>query len=108
MKWNYKNVEVTIDEDDGLFYFEIEGKKYKKESLAEAFKIISKEREVYYNITERDLKTLYAKLDGREKDFVRALIEELDRHDCNPYCELGITEEFEFNIQKFLIDGEYS
>ena len=100
MKWNYKNVEVTIDEDDGLFYFEIEGKKYNEESLSNAFKIISKERETYYSITKRDLDNLYKKLDSREKEFVRALIEELDRHDCSPYCEIGITDEFEFNIQK--------
>ena len=100
MKWNYKNIEVTIDEDDGIFYFEIEGKQYKEESLAKAFNIISEKRSEYYNITKRDLDNLYAKLNSREKDFVSAMIEELDRHDCNPYCELGITDEFEFNIQK--------
>lgn len=98
MKWNYKNVEVTIDEDDGLFYFKIEGKEYFEESLAKAYKIISEKRSEYYNITERDLKNLYAKLDSREKDFVKAMIEELDRHDGNPYCELGLTDKFEFNI----------
>ena len=100
MKWNYKNVEVTIDEDDGLFYFEIGGKEYSEESLNKAKEIIDEERIEYYNITKKDLDKLYAKLDSREKDFVRALMEELDRHDCNAYCQIGITDEFEFNIQK--------
>ena len=75
-----------------------EGKKYKEESLNKAFAIISEDREDYYNITKKDLENLYAKLNSREKDFVSAMINELDRHDGNPYCELGLTDKFEFNI----------
>ena len=100
MKWNYRDVEVTISED-GFFCFKIEDEEHNVESLSKAFEIIEtyKNRE-YYNITREDLENLYKKLDDREKAFVRALIEELDRHDENPYCELGITDKFGFNIQK--------
>ena len=100
MKWKHKNVEVTVDEITGLFYFKIKGMMYKAESLNSAYKIIDEKKADYYNITKKDLDNLYAKLNNREKDFVSAMIDELKRHDGNPYCELGLTDEFEFIISK--------
>lgn len=61
---------------------------------------IDKELDSYYTITTKDYNTILGKLDQRERNFLNALVEELARHLGNAYCEMGISEAFEFDFSE--------
>lgn len=98
MEWIYKKIKITI-ETDGKFHFRIKNSDYKRKSLEDAKSCIDNELSEYYTVDSRFLSVLLGKLNSREQDFVKNLIHELWLHDNNAYCELGITEGFEFNCR---------
>lgn len=106
MGWEYKKIKILFDEENGLFTFFNQEKKTieRSESLKEAKRRIDEIQKGYYNFTFEDIKALLNKLDDREKDFVIDLIEELDVHDDNCYCEIGIHNSlhFSFNFDEFV------
>lgn len=98
MEWIHKKIKITIGAD-GKFHFRIKNSDYKRNSLEDAKSCIDDELSEYYTVDSRFISSLLRKLDSREQDFVKNLIRELRRHDGNAYCELGITEGFEFNCR---------
>ena len=98
MEWTYKKTTITIRDWDGMFIFTIQGKKYVKPSLTEAKNTIDEITSEYYKFTKSDVKNMYRKLTDRERDFVDSLIEELSLHYDSAYCELSITNNFEFDL----------
>lgn len=97
MEWNYKNVIISI-ESDGKFYFSLNGKVNIENTLEEAKRRIDELLEDYYTFNDKDIDKLCGKLDKREAEFVRALIEELKLHEFNAYCEIGISDEMLFKF----------
>ena len=97
MEWSYKNVIISI-ESDGKFYFSLNGKVNIETTLEEAKRRIDELLEDYYNFNDKDIDKLCRKLDKREAEFVRALIEELKLHEFNAYCEIGISDEMLFKF----------
>ena len=97
MEWNYKKVIISI-ESDGKFYFSLNGKVNIETTLEEAKRRIDELLEDYYTFNDKDIDKLCRKLDKREAEFVRALIEELKRHKFNAYCEIGISDEMLFKF----------
>jgi hypothetical protein len=97
MKWNYKNVVIKI-ENDGNFYFSINGEVEITNSLEAAKNRIDNLRLSYYTFSKEDIDKLCKKLDKRESEFVRALIKELKLHKHSPYCEIGISDEMVFDF----------
>lgn len=106
MEWEHKGVQILLEEETGLFtFFNQEKKEVEKvESLREARRRVAETYKSYYNFTFDDIKALLNKLDDREKDFVIDIIEELDIHDDNCYCEIGIYNSFHFsfNFEEFV------
>lgn len=99
MEWNYKNIIIRV-ESDGCFYFSINGKGDVSYTLNSAKEKIDKALEFYYTFTKSDITKLFKKLDRREQEFVQNLIDELKRHGCNAYCEIGWSDEFLFSIKE--------
>ena len=97
MKWNYQNVVIKI-KNDGKFYFSLNGEVETTNSLEAAKNRIDSLRTSYYNFSKEDIDKLCKKLDKRESEFVRALIEELKLHEFNPLCEIGISDEMLFDF----------
>lgn len=97
MEWNYKNVIISI-ESDGKFYFSLNGKVNIEDTLEEAKRRIDELLKDYYTFNDKDIDKLCGKLDKREVEFVRALIEELKLHEFNAYCEIGISDEMLFKF----------
>lgn len=97
MEWRHKNVIISI-ESDGKFYFSINGKAEVEDTLASACRKIDTLLADYYTFNEKDIDKLCRKLDKRESEFVRSLIDELNRHKCNAYCEIGISDEMLFDF----------
>lgn len=97
MKWDYNNVIIEI-KNDGRFYFSINGKVEETNSLEAAKNRIDSLRTSYYVFSKEDIDKLCKKLDKRESEFVRALIEELKLHKFNPLCEIGISDEMLFDF----------
>lgn len=100
MAWEHKKVKILFDEENGLFtFFNQEKKEVERfESLKEAMRRIDEIQKKYYDFTLKDIKALLKKLDNREKDFIVSMIKELEIHENNAYCELGIYNEFHFDI----------
>lgn len=97
MEWVYKNIIITV-ESDGKFHFTIEGKPVKRSSLEDAKNTIDIKLEYYYTFNAGAIDNLCKKLDKRESEFVIALIEELNRHKSNAYCELSISDDMLFKF----------
>lgn len=97
MEWNYKNVIISI-ESDGKFYFSVNGEVNIENTLESAKYRIDALLKDFYTFNEKDIDKLCKKLDKREAEFVRALIEELKLHDNNAYCEIGISDEMLFRF----------
>lgn len=98
MEWNYKNVIIKV-ESDGKFYFSIKNRNYVESSLELAKSKIDEILKDQYTFSKKDVDNLCKKLDKREAEFVRALIEELGIHADNAYCEIGISSEMLFDFQ---------
>ena len=97
MEWTYKSVIIRV-ETDGKFYFSLNGKVNIENTLEAAKKMIDELLGDYYTFNDKDIDKLCGKLDKREAEFVRALIEELKLHEFNAYCEIGISDGFLYNI----------
>lgn len=97
MEWNYKNVIIRI-ENDGRFYFSINDNVNVTDTLNAAKEKIDKTLKDYYTFNKSDLDKLYKKLDKRERELIENLINELNIHASNPYCSIGISDEFLFSI----------
>ena len=97
MEWNYKKIIITV-ESDGKFDFSLNGKVNIEDTLEEAKRRIDELLEDYYTFNDKDIDKLCGKLDKREAEFVRALIEELKLHEFNAYCEIGISDEMLFKF----------
>lgn len=97
MEWKYKNIIITV-ESDGKFYFSINGEVNIKNTLESAKFRIDELLEGYYTFNDKDIDKLCRKLDKREAEFVRALIEELKIHESNAYCSIGISDEMLFRF----------
>lgn len=97
MEWNHKNVIISI-ESDGKFYFSVNGEVNIENTLESAKYRIDALLKDYYTFNEKDIDKLCKKLDKREAEFVRALIEELKLHDFNAFCEIGISDEMLFRF----------
>lgn len=95
MNWIRKGIEITVNQD-GMFEYSIYGKKYTSPSLSQAKEKINEITKEYYNFTMADLKCLLKKLNNREKEFVLAVINELEEHSDSAYCELGVNLDFNF------------
>lgn len=97
MTWKYKKIIITV-ESDGRFYFSVNKNTYTANSLEGAKCKINELLEDYYTFNDKDIDKLCGKLDKRESEFVRALIEELKSHEYNAYCEIGISDEMLFKF----------
>lgn len=97
MEWTYKNVIIRI-ENDGKFYFQVNGKTEKADSLDIAKSLIDIALKDYYIFKKNDIDKLCKKLDKRESEFVRSLIDELNNHKFNAYCEMGISDDMLFKF----------
>lgn len=97
MEWTYKKTIIRV-ESDGKFYFSINGNAEVTDTLEAAKNRIDSLLAAYYAFNKRDIDKLCKKLDKRESEFVRSLIEELKRHNSNAYCEIGISDEMLFNF----------
>jgi hypothetical protein len=97
MKWEYKKIIITV-ESDGRFHFSVNKKEYTTNSLEGAKCEINELLKDYYTFNNQDIDKLCEKLDKRESEFVRALIEELNRHKFNAYCEIGVSDEMLFKF----------
>lgn len=97
MEWNYQNVIIKIN-NNGKFYFSINGKIEKTDSLEIAKSLIDRSSRYYYTFSKEDIDKLCKKLDKRESEFVRALINELKLHKHSAYCEIGISNEMMFDF----------
>lgn len=98
--WTYKNISININ-DDGLFVFTFNNKDYKHKSLEDAKECADKLTKDYYNFSMKDYNSMLSKLNKREQDFVNTICKELACHYMNPYCELGVNVDFNFNFSKF-------
>jgi hypothetical protein len=98
MEWNYKNVVITVDSYDGKFYFSIRNVNYVEKSLEFAKSKIDEILKDYYTFSKKDIDNLCKKLNEREAEFVRALINELNIHRDNAYCEIGLSSEMLFDF----------
>ena len=96
MEWEFKDVKIVIDES-GKFCFTVGDINYQKNSLVEAKETINIVTEKFYTIAKEDLNKLFKKLTPREKYFIQDMIEELNNHANNAYCELGLIN-FKWNI----------
>ena len=92
MEWIYKNIRISINTEGG-FFFNVRGKDFSTTSLGEAKEIISEILASYYTFTQKDMDKLLSKLDNREKELVKSLYQEIEKHIDNPYCQLGICDE---------------
>lgn len=92
MEWVHKNIRISIN-TEGRFFFNVRGKDFSTTSLDEAKKIISEALASYYTFTQKDMDKLLSKLDDREKELVKSLYQEIEKHIDNPYCQLGICDE---------------
>ena len=97
MEWTYKSVIIRV-ETDGKFYFSINGEVHIEDSLDFAKHKIDNLLKDYYTFSKKDIDKLCKKLDKREEEFVRNLIDELKNHEFNAYCEIGISDDFLFNM----------
>lgn len=97
MEWNYKNIIIKI-ESDGKFYFAINGEVEVADSLEIAKSRIDIKLKEYYTFSEKDIDNLCKKLNKRESEFVKSLIDELERHRFNAYCKIGISNEMFFDF----------
>lgn len=97
MEWNYKKVIITVN-SDGKFYFSINGNVNVESSLELAKSRIDEILKDYYTFNDKDIKKLCKKLDKREAEFVKALIDELNCHRGNAYCEIGLSNEMLFRF----------
>lgn len=97
MEWIHKNVIIRI-ESDGKFYFSVNGEVNVENTLDSAKDKIDSLFKNYYTFNEKDIDKLCKKLDKRESEFVRSLIEELKLHEYNAYCEIGISDEMLFRF----------
>lgn len=100
MNWEYKNIEININEQ-GIFYFTINNKRYEENSLDKSKKIIDNILNEFYTFTKKDLDRLYNKLTSKEKCFIDDIITELNIHANSNYCELGL-HNFEWDITDIL------
>lgn len=101
MEWIYKNIKIVVY-SDGSFVFKYKDSEYTYYSLREAKSKIDSLVSEYYTFTQKDMDKLMKKLDNREKELVRSLYQEIDKHTNNAYCEIGICEdcwswEWDFN-----------
>lgn len=94
MEWNYKGIEITIDEQ-GYFNFEDSHTAYCTKSLEEAKKRIDDLTIKRFSFD--DLQIMLRKLKENEQDFVKEMIHELSRHEYNAYCEMGISDSFPYD-----------
>ena len=97
MEWNYKNIIIKV-QSDGCFYFNINNNTYVAFTLSNAKEKIDKTLKDYYTFNKSDLNKLYKKLDKREYELIKSLINELSIHTSNPYCSISISNEFLFSI----------
>lgn len=100
MEWTYKDIKITICED-GYFYFTYNGKITKSNTLSEAQYKINDVTEKYYTFTKADFTKMFKKLDNRERNLVKSLIDELNLHSDNAYCEIGISNDFLFSFENY-------
>lgn len=94
MKWKYKTVEITVN-GNGEFSFWFKGEIRVYDTLAQAKAEIDSLMKSYYEITEKDIKSILKKLDKREGEFVSYMIDELHRHMCSNYCA-GVNGDWDF------------
>ena len=97
MDFTYKKNIISVN-SNGMFEFTYNNKKHYCESLRDSKELIDSLVRSYYQFNNDDLFKLLDKLDEREQDFVKSLIEEIERHSDNAYCELGITDAFLFTL----------
>lgn len=88
MEWIYKKIKIYVD-TDGYFHWEINGNKYKASRLNDAKEEIDEQTKDYYRFSSADLDKLLSKLNVREVEMLKALIDECSNHIGNPYCSLG-------------------
>ena len=100
MEWTHKNVKISVCED-GYFHFTHNGKTITSNSLSEARYKIDDATETYYKFTKADFTKMFKKLDARDQDFVKNLIDELNLHSGNAYCEIGISDDFLFSYENY-------
>lgn len=97
MEWNYKNIIIHIG-TDGKFYFTNPNKNIEYySSLEEAEHRIDYITKEYFYFTKDDFRLLYKKINPREKEFIKNIIDELEIHRDNAYCEIGLSDNLKFN-----------
>lgn len=92
MEWEYKKIKIHV-ESDGYFHWEINGNKCKASRLNDAKEEIDEQTRDYYRFTSADLDKLLSKLNAREVEMMKALIDECNNHIGNAYCSI------DFNVR---------
>lgn len=83
MEWEYKKIKIHV-ESDGYFHWKFNGNKCKASRLNDAKEEIDEQTKDYYRFTSADFDKLLSKLNVRESEMMKALIDE-----CNNHCSLG-------------------
>lgn len=99
-KWEYKGVVISIT-PDGDFAFSFLNTKYSWDSLNDCKKHIDNLTKESYRFTLDEIDRFYNKLSSKEKCLIKQMIKELHIHSDNAYCELGITDNFDFDLSEF-------
>ena len=95
----YKGVTIICNED-GYFIANIEGKDYIEVSFQDIKEVIDNQLKKDFTITKKDWQNLINKLSPKETRFISNLVREVNCHSYDPYCNLGITDGFDFDISE--------
>lgn len=77
-EFTYRGIDIVVNQE-GLFFFKFDGFRYEFQSLKEAQKKIDKLVEKYFTVNVEFCDSVLEKLDGKERQFVKNLIEETYR-----------------------------
>lgn len=99
MKWTHKDIDITVD-SRGYFCFTFLGNRFAFSSLQQAKEDIDTKTKSYYTIDIKTYKSMMSKLNHKESTFLKQLIQELRCHDFSAYCELGIHNYLDFDIEE--------
>ena len=99
-KWEYKGVVIGIT-PDGKFTFSFLNTKHSWESLNKCKEHIDDLTKEFYTFTLAEIDRFYNKLTSKEKCLIKQMIKELHIHSDNAYCELSITDNFNFDLSEF-------
>lgn len=93
-EFSHRGVDIVVNQE-GMFFFKIDGFRYEKPSLKEAKETINKLYERYYGISDTSVDNLLNKLNDKERKFIYDLLVRLSykqRHEAtDPFIDFQWT-----------------